>query len=192
MIRLAALAAAGLVFGHATTARADGQISSRLAIGGGAAHAPDAGTEAIFELAVRTELLFGPAKFGSFRVGPAIDLRTNDFVTAEAAGGLAVMLPIATASPLVLTAGAGWASRPGDADGAFALGTLAWGYRSYNHHSAYAFGLQIYASGRVGLDDTARWEITGGVEIDLLFLVAIPSMFFWELLTEGDPDEPED
>ena len=191
MIKLAAaLAAASLVFAHAAVARADGQISSRLAVGGGAAHAPDDGTEAIFELGVRTELLFGPAKFGSFRIGPAIDLRTSDFVTAEAAGGLAVMLPIATASPLVLTAGAGWASRPGTADGAFALGTLAWGYRSYNHHAAYGYALQIYASGRLGLDDTARWEITGGVEIDLVFLVAIPAIFLWELLTEGDPDEP--
>jgi hypothetical protein len=181
-----------LALTYVGSARADGQISSRLAVGAGAAHAAAGGTEALFELAVRTELLFGPATFGSFRIGPAIDLRTSDFVTAEAAGGLAVMFPLATANPLVLTAGAGWASRPGTADGPFALGTLAWGYRSYNHHAAYGYALQLYASGRLGLDDTSRWEITGGVEIDLVFLIAIPAIFLWELFTEGDPDEPED
>lgn len=188
MIR-AGLVTALTITACVSTARADGQVSARLAVGGGVGRAPEADTEALFELALRSELLFGAATFGAVRAGPAIDLRTDDFVTAEAALGATLLVPVAPAYPFVLTAGAGWASRPGSADGPFVLGTLAWGLRSYNHHNAYGFGLELYVSGRVDLEDSARWQITAGIEIDLLFLVAIPSIFFWELLTEGDPDE---
>lgn len=187
MIRAAAVL--WLLLAGSGTAHADGQISARLATGGGVGVAPESDADGLFELAVRSELLFGPQTFGAVRAGPAIDLRTDDFVTAEAALGGALMLPVAAAYPLVLTAAAGWASRPEDADGPFALGTLAWGYRSYNHHAAYGFGLQLYVSTRLDLTDTSRWQITGGIEIDLLFLVAIPSIFVWELLTASDPDE---
>lgn len=187
-VRAAPVLLAVAVLWPATEAAAHPQASARLATGGGAAFASDAQTDGVFEMAVRSELLFGADEVRAFRIGPALDLRTADFVTAEAAGGVAALLPIATGFPLLLTAAAGWASRPDDVDGAFALGTLAWGYRSYNHHHVYGFGLQVYASTRVDLDDTSRWQVTAGVEIDLLFLVAIPSIFLWELITSGDPE----
>jgi hypothetical protein len=172
------------------TAHADAQISARLAAGGGVSFAPDTDADGLFELAVRSEMLFGPASFGSFRAGAAIDLRTDDFVTAEAAGGVALLVPVAAATPVTLTAAAGWASRPGDADGPFALGTIAWGLRSYNHHAAYGFGLQVYVTTRVDLEDASRWQLTAGIEIDLLFLVVIPALFVWRVATASDPDEP--
>ncbi len=174
-----------LVAAVPSAAAAHPQTSARLGAGAGAASG-----DFVFEMHLRSELLFGPNEVRAFRIGPALDLRTADFETAEAAGGLAVLLPVATGFPITFTTGAGWASRPGDADGPIAVGTLAWGYRSYNHHHVYGYALSLYASTRVALDDTSRWEITGGVEIDLLFLVAIPAIFVWEWLTEGDPDEP--
>ena len=189
-VACAALAVLSTLLG-AGVAHAEPQLSVRLATGGGAIVA-DAGTEGVFELALRSELLFGGDRVDVVRAGPAVDLRTGDFVTAEAAGGASILLPIIGGFPLVLTAGAGWASRPGDTDGAFALGTLAFGYRPYNSSSPYGYGLQLYATMRYGLDAAHAVEVTGGIEIDLEFLSVIPFMFLWVWLTEGDPDEPED
>ena len=172
-------------------ARAEPQLSVRLATGGGALLA-DTGDEALFELALRSELLFGGARVDVVRVGPAVDLRTRTFETAEAAGGASLLLPIVGGFPLVVTAGAGWASRPGDGDGAFALGTLAFGYRPYNFFYAYGYGLQVYASVRYGLDAAHAVEVSGGIEIDLEFITVIPLMFLWHWLFSGDPDEPDD
>lgn len=190
MTRLVAWLVLATALALPDAAAADGQVSVRLAVGGGADLPSEQDARGLFELALRSELLFGPPEVGAFRIGPALDLRAANFETAEAAGGLALLLPVATGFPLTLTAAAGWASRPGDADAPIGVATLAWGYRSYNHHSAYGFGLHLYASSRVDLDDTGHWQITAGVEIDLMFLVAIPAIFVWEWLTEGDPDEP--
>ncbi len=167
----------GLGLGFASAAMADDfALSSRLLV----------------EQTLRTELLFGAPGDEHFRVGPALDLRFQRFDTVEVAGGAAVLFPIARGYPLVLTAGAGYAFRaqPQD-DGGFLLGTLAWGYRSYNFHSFYGLGLQIYVSARAHLDDLGRYEITAGVEIDLAALFVIPAMFFISLIRGGPPDEPE-
>jgi len=185
----AATAVAASLLLAPSAARAHPQISARLLTGGGWDARGDEG-RALFELGLRSEVLFGPARSGAPRLGPAVDLRTGAFETLEAAGGLAVLLPVWTGYPVVLTGAAGWASRPGEDDGAIAVATLAWGYRSYDHHDAYGFGVHLYAGARFDVEDAARWQITGGVEIDLEPLVVIPAIFVWELLTEGDPDEP--
>lgn len=174
-----------------SVARADVQISTRLVEGGGAAFLPDDTVDGLFELALRGEALFGPGNPWAFRVGPALELRTDDFVTAEAAAGVALLLPVSSAFPIEVVLGAGWASRPGDADAPVALGTLAWGFRSYNYQSAYAFAFQVYVTGRTDLDRSGMWQITGGIELDLEFLIGIPVLFVHAWLTHGDPDEPE-
>lgn len=181
-----------VAYGALTSSRAtaDAQISVRLANGGGASIVEHGADEAIWEVAVRGEALFGPAAPGYVRFGPAIELRTDDYVTAEAAGGVALSLPIVESMPLVVTAGAGWASRPGDADGPVGVGVIAWGYRSYDYAGAYAFGLELYAAAHVDLADAGIWQITGGVEIDLELIVVVPALLLWNLLSAGDPDEP--
>ena len=172
------------------TAAADGQLSVRQLFGGGARVGFEG--EAMFETGLRSELLFGPARVDAWRAGFAVDLRTSDFVTAEAAGGAALLIPIASGFPLVLSGGAGWASRPGDDDGPIALATLAFGYRAYNYHHTYGFALQAYLSGRTWLDREATWEITGGIEIDLAFTLGVPIMFLYTWLAHGAPDEEEE
>jgi hypothetical protein len=136
-----------------------------------------------------SELLFGPHRVDAVRVGPALDVRTRAFDTLEPAAGAALLLPVAHGFPLVLTAAAGYALAGAPRDGPFALATLAWAFRPYNYLSHYGFGLALYGTARAALDDGA-WEAAFGVEVDLEFLVAIPFMFAWEWLTEGDPDEP--
>jgi len=172
------------------------QWSVRYGFGVGAASAAMADDFALdsrllLEQTLRTEVLFGKAGDEHFRIGPAVDLRFQRFETAEIAGGLSVLFPIARGYPLVLTAAAGYAARAQpQTDGAFFMGTLAWGYRSYNFHSFYGLGLQIYVSTRVHMDDLARYEITAGIEIDLAAMFVIPAMFLIGLFRGGPPDEP--
>jgi len=73
-------------------ASADWQLSARLAAGGGIESSPEQDTDGLFALAVRSELLAGPHRVRRVRVGPALELRTQGFETAEAAAGLALVM----------------------------------------------------------------------------------------------------
>ena len=173
------------------------QWSARYGFGVGAASAAMGAdllldTRLQLEQTLRTEILFGRPGDEHFRVGPAFDLRFQRFDSAEIAAGLAVLVPIARGYPLVLTAAAGYATRAQpQTDGGFFMGTVAWGYRSYNFHSFYGLGLQLYVSTRVHLEDRSHYEITAGIEIDLATLFVIPAMFVISLFRGGAPDEPE-
>ena len=171
------------------TALAHPQLSLRQNFGAG--WRAGQASEAMFETGLRSEILFGDASVDQWRAGFALDLRTSDFVTAEASGGGALLIPIAAGFPLSLHATAGWASRPGALDGPIAAGTLAFGYRAYNHHSWYGFALNAYATVRTWLDDPDTREYTFGVEIDLAFTLGVPFMFVYSWLAHGDPDEEE-
>jgi len=169
----------------------DARVSARLALGGGA-YIAEQGLDPwpLFELGLRSDLLFGEARPAQVRFGPAIDLRTEDFRTFELAGGVAVLLPIDSGFALTVTAGAGWGARPEGRDGALALGQLAVGWRPYNYFSAYSWAINLYAGTRVQLMEPRVWEVTAGIEIDLEILFVIPVMFVVELAQARDPDEP--
>jgi hypothetical protein len=171
------------------TAWADPQVSSRLALGGGARFVAQEDTRGRFDMALRSEVLFGAPGDEHVRIGPAIDVRTASFDTLELAGGAALLLPTWRGYPLVLTLGVGHAFRRLERDAPFLLATLAWGYRSYNFHGPYGFGLMGYVSTRTNLQDPRAWEIVAGVEIDLQFLIAMPIMALRNLFKRGPPDE---
>lgn len=171
----------------------DAQVSARLTLGGGA-WIGEQGEDPwpLFELGIRGDLLLGEARPGTVRWGPAIDLRTEGFRTAEVGGGLALFLPTGRDFGLTFTGGAGWGVRPQERDGALAFAQLAGGWRPYNYFSAYGYALNLYAGARVSPEAVPRvWEVTVGVEVDLEFLVAIPIMFLVEGARAHDPDEPE-
>ena len=169
----------------------DARVSARLALGGGA-YIAEQGHDPwpLFEVALRSDLLFGEARPAQVRFGPAIDLRTEGFRTLELAGGLALLLPIDSGFALTVTAGAGWGARPEGRDGALALGQLAVGWRPYNYFSAYSWAINFYAGARAQLMEPRVWEVTAGIEIDLEILFVIPVMFVVELAQARDPDEP--
>ncbi len=172
-------------------ARADAQVSARYGWGFGSPMG-DLQRSFLWENTLRMEVLFGSPGDEHPRVGPALDLRTAEFDTAEAAAGVGVLLPLVRGYPLTVTAALGWAVRRDPVrDGAIFVGTVAWGYRSYNFHSPYQMGFDVFVTSRVHLDDPSRWEITAGIEIDLEALVAIPAMFVVNLFRRSDPDEPE-
>lgn len=171
-------------------AAAEPQVSGRLALGGGARFV-EGDTDGLFDMALRSEVLFGGAGDEHVRVGPAVDIRTATFRTLEAAAGAALLLPTWRGYPIVLTAGAGWAGRRDQNDSPIFVGTFAWGYRSYNYHGVYGLGLMGYVTARADLAAPHGWEILGGIEIDLEFLIALPAMGIRMLFSGGDPDEPE-
>ena len=179
----------GLLASSPGVARAEVQVSTRLFAGCGAA----LGTmerEFLFELGLRGEVLFGAPGDWNFRIGPAFELREVDFDTFEFTAGVAGLLPVVRGWPIVLTAAGGYALRRGRFDsGPVFVGTFAWGYRSYNYHSAYGLAVAPYASARVQLEDASQWELMFGVEIDLEALVGIPYAFFRSLAHRGPPDE---
>ena len=187
-----ALGLAALLSAAPAAADWDAQVSSRFGLGGGA-YLLEQGADPwpMIELGLRTDLLLGEARPSTVRFGPALDLRTEGFRTFEVGGGLAVLLPTGRGFGMTLTGGAGWGARPEDRDGAFAMAQIALGYRPYNYFSAYAYALNVYAAGRVQLENEPRaWEITVGVEVDVEMIFVIPIMFFVELARASDPHEP--
>jgi len=182
-----ALLAASLALPSA--AFADAQVSSRLGIGGGARRDALGAVDGRFEMLLRAEVLFGGARPDVVRVGPAIDLRTGNFASAEVAGGLALLLPIAGGWPLWVTGGAGWAARNDGPDAAFGLATLAFGYRGYDYHDPYGFAVDLYVTYRVDFEDAGRFEITAGLAFDLELIFVLPTRALITWITSGDPDE---
>lgn len=170
-------------------ASGDAQVSSRLGVGGGARH--DAAAEVVgrFEMLLRAEVLFGGARPDVVRVGPALDLRTGNFASAEVAGGLTLLLPIAGGWPLWITAGAGYAAREDDPSAAFALATLAFGYRGYDYHDPYGFAVDVYATYRADFEDPGRFEVTAGLAFDLELIFVLPARALISWIRSGDPDE---
>lgn len=177
--------------GSEASARADAQWSTRLGVGGGTASNAAGNREGAFELRLSADVLWGAARANVVRVGPLLDLRTTGFASAEVAAAASLSLPLIQGFPLTPSAGLGYASRAGDRDAYFALGRLTFGYHAYNYLAPYAYALNLYADIRHDLGTHNEWSITGGVEIDLEFLLVIPVMFIAQWITRSDPDEPE-
>lgn len=190
-VHLALLVTASLAGGIAApgVARADAQISSRLGVGGGARRLDGGSVDGRFEMLLRAEALFGPAGPDVVRVGPALDFRTGDFASAEIAGGLTLLLPIARGWPLWLTAGAGYAARDDGPSAAIGLGTIAFGYRGYDYQDAYGFAVDVYVSTRVDFEEPGRFEITAGLAVDLALIFVLPAMAIITWARGGDPGE---
>lgn len=170
------------------TTYADAQASARGALGFGKRRA-DVGNEFITTLNISADLLFGPPRHGTFRFGPAIEARTTDFWTLEGAGGATLLVPLPWDFSLGLTGLFGFAHRREAPDGFMGIGTVTLGYRGYNYHGWYGYGLNLFFSGRKHLGSEYLVEFTGGVEVDLAFITVIPYLAIKNWLNKGDPHE---
>ncbi len=187
-----ALVALGvLLLASPAAAQIDAQLSSRLFLGGGAEFPAQRDTSGVFDLGARAEVFVGDAAANRFRLGPAVDLRTATFRTFEAAGGLALLVPIGLDFALEASFAAGFAARPEGRDGGIAVLTLRAAYQPYDHFDCYSHGVALYVTGRAGLDG-GTWEATAGIEIDFEFLFATPLVYVVTALSGHDPDEPAD
>ena len=137
--------------------------------------------------------MFGAPKPRSFRIGPAVELRTMNLQTAEAAGGAGILIPMPGDAPIGLNGLIGYAHRKDyRPDGLVGIGTVTWGFRGYNYHSWYGYALNLFFSGRKHLGDDAKWvEFTGGIEVDIEFTAIIPMRGIITFIKGGDPHETE-
>lgn len=169
-------------------ARADGQTSIRAELEVGKRKAED--DSVIFGAGLRGEWMFGAPKPRAFRLGPAFELRSVDFETAEAAVGGGILIPMPGDFPFGLTGLVGYTARSRAPDAPVGIGTLTWGYRGYNYHHWYGYGLNLFVSARKDLSGPDIAEFTGGVEIDVLFTTIIPLLAIRSWVKGGDPNEP--
>ena len=159
-----------LVLAGLTPAEAAGQWqgSARLGLGFGKRYA-DTKRPMVFTPSLRGEALRATRKHPRLRLGPAGELRTSDFDTVEGSAGLALALGIGEDAAFGLHSLIGYAHRPNLWSGAWLSQIVTFGLREWDERPRYAYGLNLFLAGRVGLHDRAIYEITGGVELDLLF-----------------------
>ena len=178
------LVAAGVPAG----ARADAQVSLRSQLELGQRNLDDGKREFLIGGGVRGDAMFGAARPRAFRIGPAFELRTMAFETLEGAIGAGVLIPMPGDCPIGLTGLLGSAVRKGEKpDGLVGIGTVTWGFRGYNYNSWYGYGLNLFFSGRKHLGDEHLVELTGGLEVDVVFTTIIPGRAIAMFLKGGDP-----
>ncbi len=189
---LAILALSALVAGALPQhAQADSLTSARTYLGMGHRTA-DSGDKLFADLGLVADVTFGRAKPKAFRVGPAIELRTVNFQTLEAAVGPAILLPLPGELYFGLYPMIGAAVRKNAPDGMTGIGKVTFGFRAYPYNSWYGYGLNFFGSGRKALntaknDGLVEWA--GGVEVDIEFTVITPLLFMKNLITAHDPYE---
>jgi hypothetical protein len=181
--RLAPLVAAALatgLAGWAVPAAARPQITSGVTTGAAFTDVrADYGPRLAYSLGARLDLLFLRESPRDMAIGPYVDMTTAAFDTFEGGGGIAWLVP--TGSTGFVFSGGGFArtSRFGWEPGL--AGTIFWGSRSFNFHSAYAVGVGLFAQGRYGLGDGKQGDAILGVQLDLEYL-ALPFVFVYEAL----------
>lgn len=189
LLYLALLACSGLIaVALPQRARADAQVSLRNQLEFGKRKAR-VGDEFIVALGLRADVMFGPARAGAFRIGPAVEFRTTDFYTLEAAAGGGMLIPVFKTFPIGLYGLFGAAARKHAPDGAVAIGTATWGFRGYNYKNWYGYGLNLFFSGRKHLGSEPLSELTAGVEVDMVFTTLIPLTGISTFINGGDPYE---
>jgi hypothetical protein len=180
LARLAALATAAATGAAAIPADAHPQITAGATTGLALTDArAENGPRAAYHLGARLDLLLLREKPRDMAVGPYVEVLTAAFDTFECGGGIAWLVPTG-ATAFVFSGGAfGRTSRFGWEPGV--AGTIFWGSRSYNFHSAYAVGVGLFAQGRYGLGDGKQADAIFGVQLDLEYL-ALPFVFAYEAL----------
>ena len=183
MTRLTVALAAGLlgaVGAWTTPAGARPQITSGVTTGFALTDIrADYGPRPAYQLGARLDVLFLREAPRDMALGPYVDMTTAAFDTFEGGGGIAWLVPTGPTA-FVFSGGAfartsrfGW--EPG------VSGTIFWGSRSYNFHSAYAVGVGLFAQGRYGLGDGKQGDAILGVQLDLEYL-ALPFVFAYEAI----------
>lgn len=185
ILALSALAAGALP----QHAQADALTSARTFLEVGKRDA-DSGDKIFAGLGLVADVTFGRAKPKAFRIGPAIELRTVNFGTLEAAAGPAILLPLPGELYIGLYGLAGAAARKKAPDGLTGIGKVTFGFRAYPYDSWYGYGLNVYGSGRKAINkDESLVEWSGGVEVDIEFTIITPLLFIRNVFTAHDPYE---
>ena len=175
--------------GGAREARADcADHPFGIRIATGVAH----GDGLSFEFAPRAEFLIrlgGPAGAsgqGGVLLGPHLEYRSASFHTSEFTGGATFLIPWTLKEMnTALSAGAGYAQRPGGASGPVLALSAGHGFLTTN--GGWLDGAILYASLRKPLDSHAATAVSVGISFGLLFVPALllafayPGIGHWRL-----------
>lgn len=167
--------------------RADAQVSVRSQLELGQRKISDKGAF-ILGGGLRADAMFGAANARSPRIGPALELRTMQLETLEAALGAGVLIPLPHDLPIGLTGLVGPAVRKGkQPDGLMGIGTITWGLRRYRPQSWYGYTINLFFSGRKQLGNSDLVELTAGLELDFVFTTVIPGAAMAAYMKGHDP-----
>lgn len=170
---------ASLVLGGADV-HASPQVSGALTTGAALTDMRASnGPRLAYHLGGRFDVLLLRDHAGTMALGPYVDVATAAFDTFEAGGGLEWLVPAGDAAFLFSAGSFARTSRFGWEPGA--VGTIFWGSRSYNYHSAYSLSLGLFVQGRYGFGDGRQADAVLGAQIDLEYL-ALPFLFAYEAL----------
>lgn len=126
-------------------------------------------------LGARVESIWGREGPRDFGVGPYVEARTASFSYGEYGGGVVALLPVEMTFPLWF-GGGGFARREHDRWAPGFNGFLAWGGRSFNHHSSYAMAYGLLLDARAHRGDTPGFDLVLTATIDLQGL-ALPWLY---------------
>jgi hypothetical protein len=132
-----------------------------------------------YHLGARLDLLFLRDAPRDMAIGPYFEVVTAAFDTFEGGGGVAWLVPTGSTAFVLSGGGIARTSRFGWEPGV--AGTIFWGSRSYNFHSAYGVGAGLFVQGRYGLGDGKQADAILGVQIDLEYF-ALPFVFAYEAI----------
>lgn len=160
-----------LILAGTGQAKADPQFSAAATVGPAFRHLRTGPVKPAFHLGARFDVLFFRQAQRDMGIGPYVDLGTSGFDSFEGGGGLEWLIPAGPTS-FILSGGAegrlaGGTVEPGATWGLF------WGSRSFNYHSAYGYGVGLFAQGRYGLGDSRAFDLVTGVQVDAVVL-ALP------------------
>lgn len=155
------------------------QVTSAVSVGGGARDRAPGGWVGVFSLALRADVLFGPATPYAARVGPFVSVRSDAFDDLVPAAGVSVQLPVSATFPLVASAGVGLDVTTASPN-AVVLGRLWWGTRSYNYHAVYGIAAGLWVEARRFVGEPSRTDVIVGIDVDLeVFALPVAFLVGW-------------
>jgi hypothetical protein len=156
-------------------AHAEPQANAGILVGGAGVGAEgEFWDHAEFHLGLRSDVMFGRSGPEDFGAGPYVELGTFAFDQLDFGGGAQLLLPVADALPLIVSAGA--FGRYGDDDYGLEPGVsggLFFGSRSYNFHASYVMQLGLFAGYRYSFGESHESALVVAAHIDLA-LIGVP------------------
>ncbi|MFI5301754.1 MAG: hypothetical protein ACHREM_27000 [Polyangiales bacterium] len=132
------------------------------------------------DLGLRTELLLGRSSPRDFGFGPWVQARTTWFDGADYGGGAVALLPVDSALPIWVGAGA-FERRRQDSWSPGIDAFIGFGSRSYDYHDPYAMVLGATLDVRAVLGPVRQTDVILCLQLDLEVL-AMPAMYLFSRL----------
>ncbi len=135
-----------------------------------------------YHLGVRADALLLRRSPRDMAFGPYLEVFTAAFVTLEAGGGVAWLVPTGSTGFVFSLGGFGRIGESGGTDwNAGASASAFWGSRSYNFHSTYGLAAGAFAQGRQEFGHGGHPSLIVGIQVDFEYL-ALPLIALYDAI----------